>query len=187
LDQREILEQAKQGDEEAFAALVDAHLARMDATARLILRDPELARDAVQECLIRAWRDLSHLREADRLEAWLYRLTVNACFDLLRQRRRRPIEVELEASDSPTTPDHAASLIEAELIHRALDRLEPGHRAVVALHYLVGMPLTEVAATLQIPVGTAKSRLHHSLVTMRSTLPPLGDPSTPTPAGGQLV
>jgi RNA polymerase sigma-70 factor (ECF subfamily) len=187
VERREILERAREGDEEAFAALVDAHLARLDATARLVLRDPDLARDAVQECLIRAWRDLSHLREPDRLEAWLYRLTVNACFDLLRQRRRRPLEVELEASDAPTTPDHAASLIDAELIDRALGRLEPGHRAVVALHYLVGMPLTEVAATLHIPVGTAKSRLHHSLVTMRATVPTPGDPATSTASGGQLA
>jgi RNA polymerase sigma-70 factor (ECF subfamily) len=187
VERLEILELAREGDEEAFAALVDAHLARLDATARLVLRDPELARDAVQECLIRAWRDLPRLRDPDRLEAWLYRLTVNACFDLVRQRRRRPIEVELEASDAPITPDHSASLIEAELIERALGRLEPGHRAVVALHFLVGMPLTEVAATLRIPVGTAKSRLHHSLVTMRATVPPPSERATSTASGGQVA
>ncbi len=187
MDRRDILERAKQGDEEAFAALVDAHLARLDATARLVLRDPELARDAVQDGLIRAWRGLSSLRDPDRVDAWLYRLTVNACFDVLRQRRRRPIEVELETSDAPTTPDHSAALIEAELIHRALGRLEPGHRAVIALHFLVGMPLTEVAATLRIPVGTAKSRLHHSLVTMRATVPAPGDRATSTASGGQLA
>jgi RNA polymerase sigma-70 factor, ECF subfamily len=187
VEQPSILDRAKQGDGEAFAALVDAHLARLDATARLVLRDPELARDAVQECLIRAWRDLPRLREPDRIEAWLYRLTVNACFDLIRQRRRRPIEVELQASDAPSIPDHSASLIEAELIHRALGRLEPGHRAVVALHFLVGMSLTEVAATMRIPVGTAKSRLHHSLVTMRATVPPPGDRAPSTASGGQVA
>jgi len=187
VERPDVLERAKQGDQEAFAVLVDPQLARLDATARLILRDPDLARDAVQEGLIRAWRDLPRLREAHRFEAWLYRLTVNACFDLIRQRRRRPIEVELEASDAPVVPDHAAALIEAELIDRALGRLEPGHRAVVALHFLVGMPLTEVAATLRIPVGTAKSRLHHSLKTMRATVPPPGDPAPSTVSGGQLA
>jgi RNA polymerase sigma-70 factor (ECF subfamily) len=124
-------------------------------------------------------------REPDRLEAWLYRLTVNACFDLIRQRRRRPIEVELDVSDAPIIPDHSASLIETELIDRALGRLAPGHRAVVALHFLVGMPLTEVAVTLRIPVGTAKSRLHHSLVTMRATVPPPSDRTTSTIPGRQ--
>jgi RNA polymerase sigma-70 factor (ECF subfamily) len=185
VDRDDILERAIQGDGESFADLVDGHLARMDATARLILRDPELARDAVQECLIRAWRDLPKLRESDRLEAWLYRLTVHACYDLLRQRRRRPVEVELSLSDSPSVPDHAASIVEAEQVHRALGRLDAKHRAVVALFYLVGMPLTEVAATLGVPVGTAKSRLHHSLVTMRATLPPPIDQTTSTIPGRQ--
>lgn len=187
MDRDDIIDKAMRGDGEAFAALVDGHLARMDATARLILRDPELARDAVQDGLIRAWRDLPRLREPDRLEAWLYRLTVNACFDLIRERRRRPIEVELDASDAPIIPDHSASLIEAELIHRALGRLAAGHRAVVALHFLAGMPLTEVASTLGIPVGTAKSRLHHSLVTMRATLPPPIEQATSSIPGGQLA
>ena len=187
MGEQSILDRAQGGDEEAFAALVDSHLARLDATARLILRDPELARDAVQECLIRAWRDLPRLRDPERLEAWLYRLTVNACYDLIRQRRRRVVEIELEPGDAPQVTDHANALIEAELVQRALGRLAPGHRAVVALHYLVGMPLTEVAATLRIPVGTAKSRLHQSLATMRATLPPPSDQATSTVPGGQLA
>ena len=187
MDQRGILERAQQGDERAFAALVDVHLARLDAAARLVLRDPELARDAVQECLIRAWHDLAGLRDPDRLEAWLYRLTVNACFDLIRQRRRRVLEVELMAADAPIMPDYTGSLVESELIHRALGRLDPGQRAVVALHFLVGMPLTEVAATLRIPVGTAKSRLHQSLVVMRASVAPAGDQATAPVPGGQLA
>ena len=67
MDQRDIVERARQGDHDAFAMLVDVHLARLDAAARLILRDAELARDAVQEGLIRAWRDLPGLRDPDRI------------------------------------------------------------------------------------------------------------------------
>jgi RNA polymerase sigma-70 factor (ECF subfamily) len=78
VDQRELIERARRGDHDAFASLVDAHLARLDAAARLILRDGELARDAVQEALIRAWRDLPGLRDPDRFDAWLHRLAVNA-------------------------------------------------------------------------------------------------------------
>ena len=127
VDQRVLVERARQGDHDAFAKLVDPALARLDAAARLILRDAELARDAVQETLIRAWRDLPGLRDPDRFDAWLHRLTVNACLDLARRRRRRPIEVELTAIDSPTTADHAGALADRELVDLRPSR--PGSRA----------------------------------------------------------
>ena len=79
MDQRGLVERAGRGDHDAFASLVDASLARLEAVARLILRDPELARDAVQDAYIRAWRDLPGLREPERFDAWLHRLTINAC------------------------------------------------------------------------------------------------------------
>jgi RNA polymerase sigma-70 factor (ECF subfamily) len=166
VDQRDLIDRARQGDHDAFTSLVDVRLARLDAAARLILRDGELARDAVQEALIRAWRDLPGLRDPDRFDAWLHRLIVNACLDLVRRRRRRVIEVELTPIDSPATPDIAASLADRQLLDQALGRLDPGHRAVVALHYLLGMPLPDVARALGIPPGTAKSRLHYSLAAM---------------------
>ncbi len=167
MDQRELINRAKRGDHDAFAELVDGALRRLDAAARLILRDPDLAQDAVQESLIRAWRDLPGLRDPDRFDAWLNRLMVNASLDLLRRRRRRPIEVQLSPIDSPDVPDHSSAFAQRELMDAALQRLDPGHRAVVALHYLLGMPLREVAVSLGIPHGTAKSRLHYALTAMR--------------------
>src|SRR5207249_8196496 len=74
VNQRALVERARGGDHDAFTILLDVRLARLDAAARLILRDPELARDAVQEGLIRAWRDLPGLRDPDRFDAWLHRL-----------------------------------------------------------------------------------------------------------------
>lgn len=168
MDQRELIERARRGDHDAFAQLVDRALRRLDAAARLILRDPDLAQGAVQESLIRAWRDLPGLRDPDRFDAWLHRLTVNACLDLVRRRRRRPIEVELSPIDSMKMPDHSSAFAERELLDTALRRLDPGHRAVVALHYLLGMPLQDVATSLGIPYGTAKSRPHYALTAMRT-------------------
>lgn len=98
MDQRWLVEQARRGDHDAFATLAGAAIARLDAAARLILRDPELARDAVQEAFVRAWRDLPGLRDPDRFDAWIHRLTVHACIDAARRRRRRPVEVELHRS-----------------------------------------------------------------------------------------
>jgi RNA polymerase sigma-70 factor, ECF subfamily len=170
VDQRELVERARQGEHDAFASLVDVHLARLDAAARLILRDPELARDAVQEALIRASRDLPGLRDPERFDPWLHRLTVNACLDLVRRRKRRVIEVELLQIDAPATHDVAGALADRQVLDEALAGLSPSHRAVVASHYLLGMPLPEVAASQHIPLGTAKSRLHYALAAMRTTV-----------------
>jgi RNA polymerase sigma-70 factor (ECF subfamily) len=187
VDQRGTVERAKQGDHDAFAVLVDVAIARLDAAARLILRDPELARDAVQDALIRAWRDLPGLRDPDRFDAWLYRLTVHACLDLARRRRRRPIEVQITPIDSPLAQDASGALADRELLDSALRRLDPGHRAVVALYYLLGMPLTEVAASLGIPLGTAKSRLHYALASMRVTVLSDAEPTQVTVTEGRLA
>jgi RNA polymerase sigma-70 factor (ECF subfamily) len=187
VDQRELVERARRGDHDAFAGLVDPALARLDAAARLILRDPELARDAVQEALIRTWRDLPGLRDPDRFDAWLHRLTVNVCLDVARQRRRRPIEVEIMPLDGPTTADVSTHLADRELVDQALRGLDGGHRAVVALHYLLGMPLPQVAKSLGIPVGTAKSRLHYALAAMRRSTVVEPDIAPVKVAGGQVA
>ena len=187
MDQRGLVERARRGDHDAFAELARAAVVRLDQAARLILRDPELARDAVQEGLIRAWRDLPKLRDPDRFDAWLHRLTVNSCIDQTRRRRRRPIEVELTVIHAPSMSDDSGALADRDLVDGVLQRLDERERAIVVLHYFVGMPLTEVAATLGIPIGTVKSRLHRALSEMRAAV--AAEPTTtPSPvAGGQLA
>jgi RNA polymerase sigma-70 factor (ECF subfamily) len=187
MDQRELVERAQRGDHDAFAVLVGASVARLDAAARLILRDHELARDAVQEGFIGAWRNLPTLRDPDRFEAWLRRLIVRACIDSVRRRSRRPIEMELSPVDGPVIGDIAAVVADRELLDLALRRLDPEWRAVVVLHYYLGMPLPDVAAALSIPTGTAKSRLHRSLAAMRVAIDADLGPALPTVAGGQLA
>jgi RNA polymerase sigma factor (sigma-70 family) len=167
VDQRGLVERARGGDHDAFAELARAAVVRLDQAARLILRDPELARDAVQEALIRAWRDLPKLRDPDRFDAWLHRLTVNSCLDQTRRRRRRLIEVELTPIHAPSTSDTTHAHADRDEVDRVLQQLDERGRAIVVLHYYVGMPLTEVAATLAIPIGTVKSRLHRALTEMR--------------------
>ena len=167
MDQRALVERAGRGDHDAFAELVRASIARLDAAARLILRDRELASDAVQEAFIRAWRNLPGLRDPECFDGWLHRLLVRSCIDALRRRKARPVEVELLTVDGPVGADPASDVVDRELIDDALRRLDPTWRAVVVLHYFLGMPLPEAASVLGIPLGTAKSRLHRSLGLMR--------------------
>jgi RNA polymerase sigma-70 factor, ECF subfamily len=170
VEQRELVERAGQGDHDAFALLVRAGVTRLDAAARLILHDPELARDAVQESFIRAWRDLPGLRDPDRFDAWIHRITVRSCLEILRRRRRRVIEVELNPGTDVPVSDIGSFVVDRDQVERALRRLDPDWRALVVVHYFLGVSLPEAAAALGIPLGTAKSRLHRALALMRLEL-----------------
>src|SRR4249919_300688 len=107
--QLDLVDRARGGDHDAFAVLVRTSISRLDGAARLILRDPDQAKDAVQETLVRAWRDLPTLRSADRFDAWLHRLLVRACIDEARRLRRHRFDVELISTDSPVMGDSASS------------------------------------------------------------------------------
>jgi len=170
VDQHGLVERARRGDRQAFAELARASGARLDATARLILRDPDLAQDAVQETLIRAWRSLPGLRDPDAFDHWLHRLVANACLEIMRKRRRRVVEVELTEISEPPAPDASGLVADRDQLDRVLAHLDPESRAVVVLHLYLDLPLPKVADMLGIPLGTAKSRLHRSLGAMRSAV-----------------
>ena len=181
MDRRTLVERAARGDHDAFERLATAAAARLDAAARLILRDPELARDAVQNTLVRAWRDLPGLRDPDRFDAWLHRLLINSTLDEARRRRRRSIELNVQDFDEPSREDAAGALADRDLVERALNRLDPEHRALVVLHYYFGYPLPEAATSLGISLPAAKSRLHRAMLGLRRSM--TADPSV-VPAGG---
>ena len=167
MNQRSLVLRAQRGDHDAFATLARAAVGRLGPASRLILRDPELARDAVQEALIKAWRDLPGLRDPDRFEAWLYRLTVNACLGLAKKQRRRPVEVDVTPFDLPASGDLANAIVDRDQLDQALMQLTPDRRALVVMHVYLGVPLPEVASELGIPLGTAKSRLSRALEGLR--------------------
>jgi RNA polymerase sigma-70 factor (ECF subfamily) len=182
VDQRAFVERARLGDREAFAVLARASASRLDAVARLITRDHDVARDAVQEALIRAWRDLPGLRDPERFDAWLHRLIVNAAIDEARRRKRRVIEVKAEVIDIAAPHDAYALVADRDALDTALAELAPEHRALVVLHYYLGMPLPEAAASLGITLGAAKSRLHRSMRSLRTAFGV--DDRAPEPARG---
>ena len=168
--QQDLVERARRGDHDAFAVLAAAAIFRLDAAARLILRDPDQAKDAVQETLVRAWRDLPTLRDVGRFDAWLSRLLYRACIDEVRRLRRHRLDVELTRIDHPDQDDANAVMVDRDQLERGFRRLEPEARALIVLHHYLDLPLPEVAFALGIPLGTAKSRLHRALQTMRAAL-----------------
>lgn len=168
--QRELVERARQGDHDAFASLAGAAINRLDGAARLILRDPEQAKDAVQNALVRAWRDLPTLRDPERFDAWLHRLLVHACLDEVKRLRRHRMNVELTELDVEPVADHASSAADRDELERGFRRLEADQRALIVLHHYLDLPLPEVAFALRVPLGTAKSRLHRAVQIMRAGL-----------------
>jgi RNA polymerase sigma-70 factor (ECF subfamily) len=135
--------------------------------------------------MMQAWRDLPGLRDPGRFDAWLHRLTVHSCIDAARHRRRRVIKVELTPLDGPSVSDSAALVADRDLLDRALRRLEPEARALVVMHFYLGVSMPDAADSLGIPLGTAKSRLHRSLAAMCVTVT-ADEPRTQPVSRGQV-
>jgi RNA polymerase sigma-70 factor (ECF subfamily) len=168
--QVELVERASRGDRDAFASLAAASADRCYALAYRILRDPHRAQDASQQALLGAWRDLPTLREPERFDAWLHRLVVHACFSEARGERRWTARVRVVSLNRSADPDVAQGVAARDELEGAFRQLSPEHRAVVVLHHHLGYPLTEIAETLGIPVGTARSRLHYAVRQLRTVL-----------------
>jgi RNA polymerase sigma-70 factor (ECF subfamily) len=166
----ELVERASQGDVDAFASIAASSVDGCYALAYRILRDRERAEDATQQALLGAWRDLATLRDPDHFDAWLHRLVVNACYAEARSQRRWAARVRILQIDPPTSPDIARSVATRDDLEGAFRGLTPEQRAVVVLHHHLGYPLTEIATTLGIPVGTARSRLHYAVRHLRTVL-----------------
>jgi RNA polymerase sigma-70 factor, ECF subfamily len=165
-----VLERAAVGDRPAFDVLAATHSGRLYNVARMILRDDEMAADALQEALVRAWRDLPQLRERDRLAAWLNRLVVNACYDEIRRKRRWRLDVGGLQHDRASEKDESAGVADRDQLTRGLSRLPVDQRVVLVLRYYLDLPVAEIADTLRIPVGTVKSRVNHGLSALRAVL-----------------
>lgn len=165
----ELVERARAGDREAFDTLASSVVDRLYAIARLILRDADRAEDAVQETLVRSWRDLHSLRDAAAFDAWLHRLLVHAINDEFRTRRRHEANVRILHLE-PSTADETGTVAVREQLESGFRRLSPEHRAVIVLRLYLGLSIEETASTIGIPVGTAKSRLHYATEAMRVAL-----------------
>ena len=162
-DDPERIARARNGDASAFEALMEPRVGPMTRTAMAILGREDEARDAVQDALVTAWRELAALRDPAAFDAWLNRILVNRCRRGLRRiglRRVREVPADaVVAADEPATVDHATAAGDRETLERAFARLSVEDRTLLVLHHLDGRSVESIAAVLGIPSGTAKSRL----------------------------
>jgi RNA polymerase sigma-70 factor (ECF subfamily) len=165
----DLVEQAQRGDRDAFDVLMLDVIDRMYAIARLVAQDADIAEDAVQQSLIRCWRDLPGLRDATRFEPWLRRLLLNSIAEEFRSRNRFQARIRLLQLE-PTVADSSGDLADRDELQRAFRSLSVDHRTIVVLHHYLGLSIEELADSLGIPTGTAKSRLHYAIEALRATL-----------------
>jgi RNA polymerase sigma-70 factor, ECF subfamily len=169
-----LVRRARAGDVGAFEALLAPRLDRCYRLAWTILSNEADAADAMQDALMAAWREVPRLRDPAAFDGWLNRVVANAARMALRRRsRRRDVQVrpaglderELEPTAVPVDA-HAQAVLDwiadADVIGRAFERLRPEERIVLILRYVDERSVAEIAATLAVPVGTAKWRLHEA-------------------------
>jgi len=168
--QQALVEQAQQGDAEAFDSLARLVGDTCLAIAVRILRDIDLAEDAVQGALITAWRELRTLRDPSRFEPWLHRILTNTCYAEARRRTRWSAKIRLLPVADSIDTGGILTVNDRDQLEHAFRRLTLEHRSVLVFHHYLGLPLPEVAGRLGIPLGTAKSRLRHATAALRASL-----------------
>jgi RNA polymerase sigma-70 factor (ECF subfamily) len=155
----ELLKRHLEGDPAAFTEIFRRHRDQLWAVALRTTGDPEDAADAVQEALISAMRHAASFRGDAKVSTWLHRIVVNACLDRLRRRAAHPTSPLPDDDHAPsTTRDDYAARDTAADVQAALATLPPEQRAAIVLVDIEGYPVDQVAAMLEVPSGTVKSR-----------------------------
>jgi RNA polymerase sigma-70 factor, ECF subfamily len=171
IDERKLVRQAQKGDKEAFEILVERHQHRVFAVARSILKRHEDVEDIAQQVFVKAYFSLKRFDQRAAFSTWLYKITVNECWDLLRKRKARPLvyesdfseeqsrqytDTERQASRGPDTSDQMATRERLENMLRQLDKRD---RAMLILKEVEGFSVEEIAESMGLNANTVKVRL----------------------------
>jgi RNA polymerase sigma-70 factor (ECF subfamily) len=161
----DLARRAAHGERAALETLLTRHLDQIHAICRRVLGHPEDALDATQEALIAITRGIDRFDGRSRFTTWMYRVATNAALDEARRKRRRPVASE-HIPELATVSD-ATAAVDARLdVDAALAGLPADYRAAVALRDLVGLDYAEIAAVLDIPIGTVRSRIARGRATL---------------------
>jgi len=167
---QELVLRAQEGDREAFTEIAAVLYSRLHRVAQNLLSDVGLADDATQQAVLEMWRNLPKLRDAERFEAWSYRILINACRSEGRKSRRWMPAIGRAPDEDPSATGAYSGVIQRDELERGFRRLSLQQREVVVLHHYLGWPLPQVAQALGIPVGTAHSRLSRAMGSLRAAL-----------------
>lgn len=172
-----LVEAARAGDQAAFGTLVKAYQDRIYGYLSRMLSDPTEAEDVAQETFVRAYRSLGRFRGASSFHTWLYRIASNLAIDVARKRKRQdgaaysldaPIEVGddeygREIADESNAPEDISEQHEVQqIVRRAMGELPEKLRDVIVLYELQGESYEDIAESLDVPLGTVKSRLFNA-------------------------
>jgi RNA polymerase sigma-70 factor (ECF subfamily) len=168
-----LIQQAQDGDRSAFGELVRRHYTGVVNVVYRLCGDTGLAEDMAQEAFLRAWLNLPSFHPESSLRNWLYRIAVNAALDVLRRKTDEPIEDEKMQMATDQAPGPEAAVIakeQAAFLQQAMKSLPEAARSVLVLREYGELSYQEIAAVLDIPIGTVMSRLNYARNRLRELL-----------------
>jgi RNA polymerase sigma-70 factor (ECF subfamily) len=168
-----LVERAREGDQDAFAAIYRARVRDVSRYVTSILRDPHRVEDVVSQTFVLAWRDVPRLRQPDRFDAWLFRIAHNQAMSDLRRRTLAPLEDAPEPIDESRAAS-PASLAEAgadaDAVREALALLPEVQRSVLVMRFLLDLPHADVARQLGKTEEAVRALQYRALVRMRELM-----------------
>lgn len=179
-----LLSRCAQGDEAAFAELYDLTAPRLYGAALRLMRNPSEAEDVTQEAYLSIWRNCARFsRDRGGATGWMMSVLHHKAVDRIRSAeasRRRDLAHD-QLDDRPTTDataEQAVGRLEAATLRAAVNRLSPGQREALSLAYFEGLTHREIARRLNLPLGTAKTRIRDGLLRLRADAGNVGLPAS---------
>jgi RNA polymerase sigma-70 factor, ECF subfamily len=159
------------GERSAMRVIYDIEAGRMVGVARRMLRRQDLAEEAVQDTFMRMWRAARSFDPAKgSARTWLYAILRNCAISILRDERRFESDPEAGEDAAPATESALTRLPETSALRRCLEQLDPQRRSVVVLAYVHGLSHGELAGRLNVPLGTVKSWVRRSLISLQECM-----------------
>ena len=184
MDELRAIAQAKKGDAEAFAFLVETYETSVYRLALRMCGNAHDAEEVAQEAFVAAWRGLPAFRGESKFSSWLYQLTTNAAIDFLRREKRHRAATPIEDEPEPVSPDTPQQALEESevryALQQALDTLTPEHREIFLLRQMRQLSYEEIGWLLGLEPGTVKSRLSRAKKQLRQILTQKGNLFAPS-------